>query len=68
MTKKEKEQEKKKTANFLKQMIGDYYLQIKEKETEVEHKLADKKELEELQWEFELFCDIYEIVVYNWEW
>ena len=68
MTKKEKEQEKKKTANFLKQIIGDYYLQIKEKKVEVEHKLADKKELEELQWEFETFCDIYEIVIYNWEW
>lgn len=68
MTKKEKEQEKKKTANFLKQIIGDYFLQIKEKKVEVEHKLADKKELEELQWEFETFCDIYEIVIYNWEW
>lgn len=68
MTKKQKEQEKKKTANLLKQIIGDYYLQIKEKKVEVEHKLADKKELEELQWEFETFCDIYEIVIYNWEW
>ena len=49
MTKKEKEQEKKKTANFLKQIISDYYLRTKEKKVEVEHKLADKKELEELQ-------------------
>ena len=65
-----KQKEKEKTSNMLKRIIGDYYLQIEELKISKIHKVADKYDIEKLkrlEWEFKTFCDIYEIVIYNWE-
>lgn len=67
MTVDKKKIEKEKTADMLKRIIGDYYLKIEDVKTEVEHKISNKEELKKLEWELKTFCEIYEIVIYNWE-
>ena len=69
MTKKERD--KKFLEDLLKKIIGEYTIKISEEEFGLQLNKDDKirrEYLKQLKKECKDLCDVYQIVIYNWEW